>query len=73
MLTRYKNLQKRGLPALLLMLSTVLSPATLAADGVPVTLKSLQELVIYPAQSVSATALTLNDSKLSAQIGRAHV
>lgn len=40
-----------------------------AAEGVPVTTKSLADIVFFPARTAPATAVSLNNARVSAEIG----
>lgn len=42
--------------------------ATPAPTAVPVTAKTVQELAVYPEASISASVMSLNDAKLSAEV-----
>lgn len=52
----------------LIFLLNALTTAALAAEAVPVTARPLAEVVIYPEQRAPATVLSLNDSRLSAEL-----
>ncbi len=54
---------------LLLVLLTLCGTAAAAADATLVRTRPLSELVIYPQRSAPATVLSLNDARLSAEIG----
>jgi RND family efflux transporter MFP subunit len=60
MMSMWKNLVVAAL--------ALLAAPALGAEAVPVTVQPLQQVVIYPEQRAPATVLSLNDSRLSAEL-----